>query len=95
MVKVADLASAVASTGLLEAADVNGGTGATGAQGQVGGAGAGAPGQLTLVALEVEIVGPGSPLTLDGDGQAGGKDARGQVDRRGGDGMGGRIHEAG
>ena len=29
MVKVADLASAVASTGLLEAADVNGGTGAT------------------------------------------------------------------
>ena len=68
----------------------DGGTGATGAQGQVGGAGADAPGQLTLVALEVEIVGPGSHLTLDWDGQAGGKGGRGQEGGQGGDGMGGR-----
>lgn len=68
----------------------DGGTGTTGAVGQTGGAGTNAPPQLTLVALEVELVGVGSHLTLDWDGQAGGKGGRGQEGGPGGDGMAGR-----
>lgn len=68
----------------------DGGTGITGARGNAGGPGRDAPGSITVVALEVEVVGLGSHLTIDWDGQAGGKGGKGQQGGQGGNGMAGR-----
>jgi hypothetical protein len=68
----------------------DGGTGQPGAQGNLGGNGQSAPGTLTVVALEVEVIGLTSHLSIDWDGQGGGKGSRGQQGGKGGNGMAGR-----
>ncbi len=72
----------------------NGGNGAGGNNGANGSNGRTAPRQLVVIALEVEFAGMTDHLTIDWDGQAGGKGGRGQSGGDGGDGMGGRIGES-
>lgn len=62
-----------------------GGNGADGEAGNPGGNGQSAPGSLTIVALEVEVIGA-SHLTIDWDGQTGGRGGPGQRGGDGGDG---------
>lgn len=62
-----------------------GGNGIDGEAGNPGGNGQNAPGSLTIVALEVEVIGP-SHLTIDWDGQTGGRGGPGQRGGDGGDG---------
>jgi hypothetical protein len=71
----------------------NGGNGSPGGNGSSGANGRNAP-DLVLIALEVEIVGVTSHLTIDFDGQVGGKGGRGQNGGKGGNGMGGRIGDS-
>jgi IPT/TIG domain len=66
----------------------DGGDGANGAKGHTGSGGKNAP-NFTILALEVDI-GVGDNLTIDFDGQNGGKGGKGQTGGDGGDGMGGR-----
>ena len=66
-----------------------GGTGHAGEKGNVGKDGDLAPGSLTVVALEVVLDGAGH-LSLDWDGQTGGRGGDGQPGGDGGNGMGGR-----
>ena len=77
----------------------NGNNGAHGGAGNNGGVGLeGIPGMIapkfTLVALEVEFTGLGSYLSIDFDGQVGGRGQRGQNGGDGGNGMGGRPGES-
>ncbi len=66
----------------------DGGDGTNGAKGNTGSSGKSAP-NFALLAVEVEI-GAGDNLTIDFDGQNGGKGGKGQAGGDGGDGMGGR-----
>lgn len=68
----------------------DGGTGSPGAKGNPGAAGESAPGSITVIALEIEVVGLTSHLSIDWDGQVGGNGGRGQQGGQGGDGMRGR-----
>jgi hypothetical protein len=60
--------------------------GPVGALGKPGGPGASAPGQLVIVALEVDA-GPGDHLNIDWNGQTGGKGGKGGRGADGGDGV--------